>query len=136
MILGDSIAIGIAQHKPECVVIARVGITSHKWYNYFLENFTYNKKYKVVVISLGTNDFKDISSHSTEEFLYNIRKRADAQMVIWILPNRILKPHQYKIIKELAKEFDDKTLDILNYVGYDSIHPTTKGYKELAKKIK
>jgi len=136
LILGDSIAVGIAQQKKECVSIARVGITSHKWYSHFSENSTYNKKYKVVVISLGTNDYKDMSSHSTEEFLYNIRKRADAQMVIWILPNPILKPRQYKIIKDLAKEFDDKTLNTLNYVGYDSIHPTTEGYKELAKQIK
>lgn len=136
MILGDSIAIGIAQQKKECVSIARVGITSHKWYSDFYENPTYKKKYKVVVISLGTNDFKNTSPHSTEEFLYNIRKRADAHMVIWILPNPILKPNQYKVIKELAKEFNDKTLDTLNHVGYDSIHPTVEGYKELAKQIK
>jgi hypothetical protein len=136
MILGDSIAVGIAQHKKECVSITRVGITSHKWYSEFIENPTYNKKYRVVVISLSTNDFKNMSPHSTEEFLYNIRKRANAQLVIWILPNPILKPNQHKVIKELAKEFGDKTLETLNHVGYDSIHPTVEGYKELAKNIK
>jgi lysophospholipase L1-like esterase len=136
LILGDSIAVGIAQHKKECVSITRVGITSHKWYSEFIENPTYNKKYRVVVISLSTNDFKNMSPHSTEEFLYNIRKRANAQLVIWILPNPILKPNQHKVIKELAKEFGDKTLETLNHVGYDSIHPTVEGYKELAKNIK
>lgn len=136
MILGDSIATGISQHKKECVSISRVGITSHKWYSDFYDNPTFNKKYKIVVISLSTNDYKNMAPHSTEEFLYNIRKRADAQMVIWILPNPILKPKQYKTIKALAKEFDDKTLETLNHVGYDSIHPTVEGYKELAKQIK
>lgn len=136
MILGDSIAVGLAQHKKECVSIARVGITSHKWYSDFIENPTYNKKYKVLVISLGTNDYTNMSQHSTEEFLYNIRKRASAEMVIWILPNPILKPNQYKVIKQLAKEFNDKTLDILNHISNDGIHPSTNGYKDLAKSIK
>jgi lysophospholipase L1-like esterase len=136
IIIGDSIAVGISQQKKECVSITRNGITSHKWYSDFLENPTFKKAYKVLVISLGTNDYVDMSPHSTEEFLYNIRKRSTAQMVIWVLPNPVLKPKQYKTIKEIALEFGDKTLEINKYLSEDATHPSINGYKEIAKNIK
>jgi lysophospholipase L1-like esterase len=131
MILGDSIAIGIAQHKSECVVIARVGITSENWYKTFNTNPITQKKYKVVVISLGNNDYKN----TTAESLYNIRKHINADIVFWIAPSLTLKPIQRLLINELANEFKDKVIESHPYIGYDGIHPNQNGYKDINKKI-
>lgn len=132
MILGDSIAVGIAQHKPECAVIARVGITSENWYKNFHINPNTKKSYKIVVISLGSNDYKN----TTAESLYNIRKHINADMVFWIAPSLTLKPIQRTLIKELANEFKDKVIESHPYIGYDGIHPTPSGYKQIASMIK
>ena len=72
LILGDSIAVGIGQHRPDCAVIAKVGITSQNWLKNYNNHPTFNKPYKVVTISLGSNDFK--ASH-TAESLYDIRNK-------------------------------------------------------------
>jgi len=132
MILGDSIAVGIAQQKPECAVIARVGITSENWYKNFHTNPNTKKSYKIVVISLGSNDYKN----TTAEALYNIRKHINADMVFWISPSLTLKPIQRTVIKELANEFKDKVIESHPYISYDGIHPTPSGYKQIASMIK
>lgn len=131
LILGDSTAIGIAQHKPECAVIARVGITSENWYKTFNTNPITKKKYKIVVISLGNNDYKN----TTAESLYNIRKHINADTVFWIAPSLTLKPIQRSLINELANEFKDKVIESHPYIGYDGIHPNQNGYKDINKKI-
>jgi hypothetical protein len=132
LILGDSIALGVANHKPECAVIARVGITSENWYKTFTTNPITKNKFKIVVISLGSNDYKN----TTAESLYNIRKHINADIVFWITPSLTLKPVQRTLIKELVNEFKDKVIESHPHIGYDGIHPTPDGYKELAKQIK
>ena len=132
MILGDSTAIGIAQHKPECAVIARVGITSENWYKNFNTNPNTKNNYKIVVISLGNNDYKN----TTAESLYNIRKHINADIVFWIAPSLTLKPIQRLLVRELANEFKDKVIESHPYIGYDGIHPNQNGYKQLSSKIK
>jgi hypothetical protein len=132
LILGDSIAVGVAQHKPECAVIARVGITSENWYKTFTANPITKNKFKIVVISLGSNDYKN----TTAESLYNIRKHVNADMVFWITPSLTLKPVQRTLIKELANEFKDKVIESHPYIGHDGIHPTPDGYKKISQLIK
>jgi len=132
MILGDSIAVGISQHKSECVVIARAGITSENWYKTFSSNPIAKKHYKIVVISLGSNDYKN----TTAESIYNIRMNIDADMVFWIAPSLTLKPIQRTLIKELANEFKDRVIESHPYIGYDGIHPSPSGYKQISKEIK
>jgi hypothetical protein len=133
LIIGDSIAAGIAQAKPECVAIVRSGITTQNWFDKFNKNPNYTKPYKVAVISLSTND---MYNSYTSEYLYNVRYRISAEMVIWILPNSIRKPTQYQIVKEIAKEFEDKILDINQWTGPDGIHPPTmQAYRLIVNKI-
>lgn len=131
LILGDSIASGIASHRPECMNISEIGISSEKWYKQFVHKI--DRPFKTVVISLGTNDWK---TRTTAESLYDIRNKIKANLVIWILPSTTLKPTQRSIVKEIANEFNDKILDISTKVGYDGMHPTDSGYKLIADETK
>lgn len=131
LIMGDSIAVGVGQYRPECATIARVGITSEKWFNTHKDNPSFRQSFKVVVISLGTNDFKNQSA----EYLYDIRARVKANMVVWLLPSQTLKPVQRVIVREIANEFKDSVMDISQFVGPDKIHPTGKGYIEIGNNI-
>lgn len=133
LILGDSIAAGIGQARPECVTLARPGITSEAWYKGYAFNPYFRDPYKVVVISLGTNDMRGMTS----EMLFNIRQKITAPMVIWILPSPVLKPVQVAVVREIANEFRDRVLSIHNHVGLDGIHPPTLDeYRKIAEKIK
>jgi len=133
LILGDSIAVGLGQARPECVTIARSGITSERWVRGFGSNPYYkDDTYKVAIISLGTNDYKNMTS----EMLYLIRKDIKASKVIWLLPSYSLKPVQRLIIIEISNEFKDKVLDISEHVGRDGIHPPAlEDYRQIAKKL-
>ena len=133
LIIGDSIAEGIAQAKPECAAIVRSGISTRHWYEKFNSIPTFTKPYRVVVISLSTND---MYNGYTSEYLYDIRIKVSADMVIWILPNSIRKPKQNQMVREIANEFKDRILDISSSVGQDGIHPPTlDAYRKIVSKI-
>ena len=132
LIMGDSIAVGIGMNRPDCATIAQVGITSQKWLSSYKQHPTFTRPYKIAVISLGTNDFKN----TTAESLYDIRIKTKADMVVWILPSATLKPTQRVIIKEIANEFKDKTIDISQFIGHDGIHPHWKGYQSIAQQLR
>ncbi len=131
LIMGDSIAVGIGMNRPDCVTIAKVGITSDKWYKQYSHRI--DQPFKVVVISLGTNDGKVTY---TAEYLYDIRKKVKANAVVWILPSLTLKPTQRAIVQEIASEFKDKTMDISTFIGPDGYHPTGKGYQSIASRLR
>jgi hypothetical protein len=135
LILGDSIAVGLGQARPECVTIARSGYSSKRWYRGFgLNPYYKDDAYKIAVISLGTNDFV---GDNTSEILYSIRKNTNAQFVVWILPSWNLKPQQHAIVREIANEFHDKVLSIHEFVGHDGIHPPNlTAYKKIAEAAK
>lgn len=131
LIVGDSIAVGIAQVRKECAVIARSGINSSAWLN---KNLSQLKPAKVLVISLGANDTDKIN---TRVNLVRIRSKAVADRVYWILPNEKLKPEQLKAIVAVATEFGDVVVPRSSAnISRDGIHPTGKGYKELAENLK
>jgi len=134
LILGDSIAVGLGQARPECVTIARVGITSEKWIRGFGTNpYFKDDNYKVAIISLGTNDTRGMTS----DMLHLLRKEVKAKKVIWILPSYSLKPIQRSVVIELANEFKDTIIDISLYTSRDGIHPSTlEDYKKIANKTK
>jgi len=127
LILGDSIAEGIAQHRPECIVYAKTGITSRAWNN---ANITKLLKAKTVVISLGTNDSANIN---TRRELETLREMVSAELVFWILPAN--KPSIHAFIRELAEDCHDVVLPVSN-ISRDNVHPTTKGYKLLANQTR
>jgi lysophospholipase L1-like esterase len=124
-ILGDSIAQGIKQHRPECVLQAQQGISSHD----------YNKRWPQIVqanatiISLGSNDGDHIR---TLWELMQLRARITSQQVYWILPanNTAIQD----MIRILARDYGDQVLGF--EPRRDKTHPTQMGYRQLAKDTK
>jgi lysophospholipase L1-like esterase len=127
LILGDSIAVGTAQFRPDCAVYAKSGINSHNWLN---KNVGKNLTAKSVIISLGSNDHRGVK---TFHELMAISQLTDAGRVYWIVPAN--KPDVTEIVEIIARNFGDTVLPITK-LSKDGVHPTTAGYKELADKSK
>jgi lysophospholipase L1-like esterase len=128
--MGDSIAVGVAQARKECHAQVQGGISSP---NYLKKYGDKIEPAKIVVISLGANDFKVDTKASIEK----IRARVKADHVFWILPNDQKKPEAVKAVREVAKANNDTVLDRpVKNMSPDGIHPNAKGYKELADKTK
>jgi hypothetical protein len=130
LILGDSIAVGVSQVKIECAVQAKVGISSDA----FEKNFSSLKESKLVIISLGTND---TAATHTVFSLRKIRAPLKTERVVWLLPNKDVKPDQHALVLQVATEFNDQTINT-NQVQLENDtlrHPTALGYKTLSKLI-
>ena len=123
LILGDSIGVGIAQHRPECVAYAKVGINSRNWVN---QNLTKELAAGTVIISLGSNDHKNVN---TLKELFTLREVVRAKQVYWILP--AIKPEVQEMVDIVADKFEDKIIKIAE-VSKDRVHPTANEYKRLA----
>lgn len=123
LILGDSIATGIAQHRPECVAYAKTGINSYNWVN---QNITKPLAAKTVVISLGSNDHSGVK---TQQELQTLRQLTVADRVYWILPAN--KPDIRSTVTQIAQQYDDIVLPF--QPSRDGVHPTAADYRELAK---
>jgi lysophospholipase L1-like esterase len=128
LIIGDSIAVGVAQQRLECVSYSTGGLNTRQW----------NKKYSdkvlaspAVIISLGTNDHHGV--HTFKE-LSRMRASVTADRVFWILPpcnEKFCKPDVNDIVKIIARSRGD-TIISTNRLQKDAIHPSWAGYKELA----
>ena len=127
LILGDSIAVGVSKYRPECAVYAKSGINSKDWVN---KNITKELTADSVIISLGSNDYKSIN---TLKELFTIRNVVSAKRVYWIMP--AIKPEKQEMVDIVADKFDDTVIYIKD-LSTDGIHPTTTGYKQLAKETK
>lgn len=127
LILGDSIAVGLAQFRPECGVHAKVGINSRNWVD---KNITKDLVANTVVISLGSNDPKNMK---TIKELFALRQVVGAKQVYWIVP--AVNVEAQEAVKIVADKFEDKIL-FIPQLSKDKIHPTTNGYKELANNTK
>lgn len=131
LILGDSIAKGVSDVRPECVAYVKSGINS-KQYNaqYGNKDFTAEN----VIISLGANDYNSIRTYNE---LYALREKVKGKRVYWILPNETLKPKQVDDVKLIAISFGDIVIERpKNNMSTDGVHPTYTGYKELAEQTK
>ena len=80
LILGDSIAVGTHQQRPECVAYAKGGWNTWQWNRDYLKN---NLSAKTVIISLGSNDHSGVK---TKAELQRIREKVGVAKVFWILP--------------------------------------------------
>jgi len=128
LIIGDSIAVGTAQARPECVAYAKGGWNTWQWNKEFLKN---DLSAKTVIISLGSNDHKGVR---TKAELQRIREKVGVKArVYWILP--AIKPDIQQIVNDMAKEYGDVVLPI-NKLQSDKIHPSWAGYKEIANATK
>ena len=131
LILGDSIAVGTAQARPECVAYAKTSLNSSQ----------FNKKYphkfagRIVVISLGSNDHKYIK---TEKELFKLRERVQAETVYWILPAGNSKTSEIPVVRiqehvESIAEMDGDWIIRIPSLSKDGIHPTAKGYERIGE---
>ena len=126
LIMGDSIAVGTAQVRQECVSYSKGGINSYQWLNANVGKSPYVAKH--VIISLGSNDHKYIK---TETELRTIRELTKAERVYWILPSTKF-PVQRDAIWKIANEYHDTVLKT-ERMQADNVHPSWAGYKEIAK---
>ena len=135
LIIGDSIAHGIAMQRPECVDYSHVGWTSKQSNTRYR---TSNLNAETVIISLGTNDSKYVDTYKE---LSQLRELIHAKKVIWILPAAVNPKNGTNIglvqasIESIAGAHKDHILSIPHPMA-DHYHPTGKGYKKLAKETK
>lgn len=116
LILGDSIAVGVAQHRPECQVEARVGVSAAAFHAVQTSAGT-------VIISLGSNDGADPTNA-----LLKLRERIDAKSVVWIVPVIRWTAH----VRRVADLYGDTTITVM--AGPDGVHPAS--YRALAQLTK
>ena len=131
IILGDSIAVGLAQHKTECVAYAKGGINTYQFNRMYADK---TMQAKIAIISIGSNDHQHVK---TKEELLKIRGRISADKVYWIMPQGNLKASNVPIknIQDMVSKIANINGDaIINFTASsDGIHPTTKEYKRMAK---
>jgi lysophospholipase L1-like esterase len=127
MIVGDSIAVGTHQYRPECVAYAKGGINSSQWNK---QNPNKNLTAKTVIISLGSNDHTGVR---TLWELQQLRARVESARVFWILP--AIKPDVQEMVRIVARDHGDTILPIPNLQA-DKVHPSGAGYKKLAEQTR
>ena len=136
LIMGDSIAVGVAHKRPECVAYATGGLNSYQWLNKNVGKSPFEAK--TAIISLGSNDHKYVK---TESELRNIRQLTKADRVFWIMPQgnnpkSDVSIHKImQIVSIIAKEFGDEVI-INHRLQADGIHPSDAGYKKIAADTK
>ena len=132
LILGDSLAVGLGQVRTECSTYARPGINSYDYTNRHILHTNGNTQAKNVIISLGSNDTKNIN---TFEELDTLRQLVKADRVYWILP--AIKENKRQAVQKVAERYKDIIVDARqSTLSTDGVHPTSKGYKLLAEKTK
>jgi lysophospholipase L1-like esterase len=135
LILGDSIAVGTHQFRPECASYSKGGWNTKQWNRDYLNN---DLTAKTVIISLGSNDHKYIE---TEDELIKLRNKVKGQRVFWILPagnhpkSNVSIQYIQTLVRHVAKQYGDTVLPITR-LQTDGIHPSWAGYKELANQTK
>ena len=135
LIVGDSIAVGTANVRQECVSYSHGGWNTWQWNKKYIDQDHKNLQAKTVIISLGTNDHSGVN---TLKELTKMRQNIDAGRVYWIMPpcnDKFCKPHVNEVIEIIARNFGDMIIGTKR-LQPDAIHPSWAGYKELAEKTK
>lgn len=133
MIIGDSIAVGTAMYRPDCVSHSRGGWNSWQWNRDYL-GVASSKPTKTLIISLGANDHSGVK---TEQELRKMRSTVKADRVFWISPGMERKPVPQTAIEKIAKEYGDIVLPRpRDHMSTDGIHPTGRGYRILGEQTK
>lgn len=133
LIIGDSIAVGTAMQRPECVSYSRGGWNSWQWNKDYLDKAS-SQSAKTIIISLGANDHKGIK---TETELRKMRETIKGTRVFWIDPGQDRKPIAHAAIVKIAGEYNDVILPRpKDQMSNDGVHPTGRGYKTLANQTR
>lgn len=127
VILGDSIAVGLGQARPDCRVAAVSGITSERYVQYF----SGVRNVRTVVISLGVNDGEGAA---TAENLTRLRGGISADVVYWLMTGG--NPRARDAVRAVAVRFGDRLIDAEPLTGADRVHPDRAGYARLADKTR
>jgi lysophospholipase L1-like esterase len=122
MILGDSIAQGVARLRPQCAQITQQGVNSLTFNTHLLQNV----HARHVLISLGSNDVgtPDLSRH-----LVSIRSRIQTGQVTWLLSAN--NPRAAEQVQQIARSHGDRVIQVRLVVGSDGVHPSATGYHRL-----
>ncbi len=132
LILGDSLAVGIGQVRTECATYAKSGINSYDYVNRHILHTKGNNTAKTIIISLGSNDLKNVN---TFEELDTLRNLVKADRVYWIVP--AIKDSKRIAVQNVAKKYNDFIIDARQHsLSSDGVHPTYNGYKSIAKNTK
>lgn len=133
LIMGDSLAVGVGQIRKECVTYAKSGINSYDYVNrHVLHTNGADKQAKTVIISLGSNDTKNIK---TFEELDTLRQLVKADKVYWIVP--AIKEDKRKAVWAVANKYHDHVIEARNHnLSPDGVHPTHKGYTSIANQTR
>jgi lysophospholipase L1-like esterase len=133
MIIGDSIAVGTAMARKECVAYARGGWNSWQWNKDYLAKAAAQPA-RTVIISLGANDHAGVK---TERELRKMREAIKGDRVFWISPGHERKPVPQAAIERIAQEYGDTVLPRPEgYMSADGVHPTGRGYKLIGEQTK
>jgi hypothetical protein len=133
MIIGDSIAVGVSYQRTECIAYAKGGWNSWQWNKDYLALASANQ-FETIIVSLGANDHKGVK---TEIELRKMRESIKGKRVFWIDPGKDRKPIPHEAMTQIAKEYGDTILlRPLNHMSADGVHPTGRGYKQLAEQTK
>ena len=137
LIMGDSIAVGTARtHELQtCYTYAKGGINTADFNKAYVNNHKNDFGAEVVILSLGTNDYKGIN---TLEEIKKTRAKIKAQRVYWIMPpcnEGFCKPQVNAWVKQVADANGDFIIGTKK-VQPDNVHPTAAGYKEIAEQVK
>jgi hypothetical protein len=130
LILGDSVAAGLALARPECVAYVADKINSQAWLSKNLEKSPYLAR--TVIISLGNHDRLDINS---QHDIRTMRQLVKADRVFWIMPTPTFKHSAMQAVSSVAREFGDTVLTNIPKAA-DNIQPSPQGYKKILKETK
>ncbi len=120
VIVGDSLAIGLAQQMPECRLHARIGAGSAA-----IARFVVHESASLVVISTGSND-----GPARAKVLTRLRHRFDAaRRVVWIVPANAAAA---AVVVRVASLHGDALVRFRT--GHDGIHP--RSYRTLASAVR
>ena len=132
LILGDSLAVGLGQVRTECVTQARSGINSYDYVNRHVWHTQGHTQAKTVIISLGSNDLKQIN---TVQELDTLRQLVKADQVYWIVP--AIKAAKRQAVQQVADKYQDRVIDAGQHaLSADGVHPTGRGYRSIAEKTR
>jgi hypothetical protein len=127
IVLGDSIAVGVGQARPDCQTIAVSGISS----DHFVQTFSGESQARTAIISLGVNDGDGVA---TADNLAKLRGRVTADTVYWLVSGTNERIRD--AVRAIAGRFGDRLIDVSPLAGADHIHPDRTGYALLASETR
>jgi len=104
LIIGDGVAMGLAQARPVCAAVAGKGVTSAAFVASDLDHLT---PAETAVISLGGSD---TAGMDTAADLQRVRQAITARRVIWLIPNA--SPVVRLAVTTVAAEWHDSLVDV------------------------